>query len=275
MSAPLDLAPPTSVREVIERFDTVLGWARQHESRLGYFAALYRGVTLRARTALSAGAFENPDGAEQLVIFFASRYFESLAAYLGGAPTTHSWQVTFAAASRWMPTVSQHLLLGINAHINLDLGVATARTLAQTPLPRADFDRVNGLLLQMIDEVEAKLAAVWPLLRLLDRLAGRLDERLIGAGLLRKRAAAWDFAQALRANEAEGNALIERQDLRVAEIARHIVHPGPLLRSALSVVRLGELRTVVSIIDLLTAQTGRPLSSVNVTAARRTPPAQG
>jgi hypothetical protein len=255
MSTPFDPAPPTSVRGVIERFDSVLCWARQHKSRLGYFAALYRGVTLRARTALSAGAFEKPDAAERLVVLFASRYFEALASHLAGGATTRSWQAAFAAANRWAPTVSQHLLLGINAHINLDLGIAVARTFAESPLSRADFDRVNGLLLQMIDEVETKLAVVWPLLRLLDRLAGRLDEKLIGAGLLHKRAAAWDFAHALRVSGTDEPALIAGQDLRVAEIARHIVHPGPLLRSALSVVRLGELRTVIGIIDLLGAET--------------------
>ncbi|BDB24234.1 hypothetical protein Tamer19_04380 [Cupriavidus sp. TA19] len=257
MSLLLDPLPPPDGAAVLARFDAVLAWSRQHASRLGYFAALYRGVTLRARSALAAGAFEQPQAAERLVVLFATRYFEALAAHLGGAPVTRSWQVAFDAAGRWRPTVSQHLLLGINAHINLDLGIAAARTLADYPLPRADFERVNDLLLLMVDEVQDRLAAVWPLLRLADNVAGRLDETLIGAALVQTRAAAWDFGQALHASGGGESGLIERQDRHVAAIGQHIAAPALPLSLALAGVRMGELRVVAGIIDLLDQEVAR------------------
>ncbi|MFJ4289550.1 DUF5995 family protein [Cupriavidus sp. NPDC089707] len=257
MNILLDPTPPNDGAAVLARFDAILAWSRQQASRLGYFAALYRGVTLRARSALAAGAFEHPQAAERLVVLFASRYFEALAAHLGAAPVTRAWQVAFDAAGRWRPTVSQHLLLGINAHINLDLGIAAARTLAEYPLPRADFDRVNDLLLLMVDEVQDRLAAVWPLLRLADRVAGRLDETLVGAALVQARSAAWDFGQALRASSGAEHGLIERQDRHVAAMGQHIAAPALPLAVALAGVRMGELRGVASIIDLLDQEVAR------------------
>ncbi|MCY1500066.1 hypothetical protein D9M68_341030 [compost metagenome] len=257
MSVPFDPVPPPDGAAVLARFDAILAWSRQHASRLGYFAALYRGVTLRARSALAAGAFAQPQAAERLLVLFAGRYFEALAAHLGAAPVTGAWQVAFDAAGRWRPTVSQHLLLGINAHINLDLGIAAARTLDEYPLPRADFDRVNDLLLLMVDEVQDRLAAVWPLLRLADRMAGRLDETLIGAALVQTRSAAWEFGQALRAGSGGERGLIERQDRRVAAIGQHIAAPALPLALALAGVRMGELRGVAGIIDLLDQEVAR------------------
>lgn len=273
MSSPFDPVLPVDIPGVVARFDAILAWARQHHSRLGYFAALYRGVTLGARSILATGAFDNPQAAERLVTLFAGRYFEALAGHFGAGRVTRSWQIAFDAVDRWAPTVSQHLLLGINAHINLDLGIAASRTMAQTPLSESDFNRVNALLLRMIDEVERKLAQVWPLLRLLDWLAGRLDETLVGATLLHMRAKAWAFAQELRAPEIDEGALIAAKDERVAEIGRKIERPKPLLRLALGIVRLGELRSVVAIIDLLEAESVHAPIAGESEVPHRLPPA--
>ncbi len=262
MSRPFDPKPPEYIDGVVARFDAVLDWARQQENRLGYFAALYRGVTLRIRSALSTDTFDNPDASERLAIVFAGRYFEALAGHSEGTAITRAWQVTFDAAGQWPPTVMQHLLLGINAHICLDLGIAAARTMTDARLSRADFERVNDILLKMIDQVQTTLAGVWPLLRLLDWQAGRLDEALIGASLLQARARAWEFAQALRVAGADQTALIARRDQRVAKVARHIAAPKPLLGLALGTVRLGELRSVVDIIDLLDTQTTHAAEAV-------------
>lgn len=269
MSAEFGAAPPADSAEVVARFDAILAWARRHRSRLGYFAALYRGVTLRARNALDLGAFEQPQAAERLLVLFACRYFDALAGHLDGAPVTRSWQVAFDAARRWKPTVSQHLLLGINAHINLDLGVAAARTLDEYPLPRADFDRINDLLIQMVDEIEARLARIWPLLRLLDWLAGRLDEKLIGSALVQARAEAWDFALALRAGGNNQGGLIEQRDHRVAEIGWHITSPGPVLGLALATVRMGELRGIVGVIDVLDVEAAHARTEIEATSGGR------
>jgi hypothetical protein len=253
---------------VMARFDAIVSWSRERRSRLGYFAALYRGVTLAARTALVAGAFQDAQAAQRLTIVFAARYFEAFANHCRGTPPTRAWQAAFDAADRWAPTVLQHLLLGVNAHINLDLGIAAARTRSEMTLERSDFDRVNDLLVEMMDDVQTKLAGVWPLLRLLDRMAGRLDETLVELGLRQARAGAWDFGEALLAPGCDAAALVDARDRRVAGLARRIVHPGPVLQAGLGLVRLGERQSVDAIIELLVAQTVQAGTAAGLSVTR-------
>ena len=59
--------------------------------------------------------------------------------------------------------MTQHLLLGCNAHINLDLGVALAdiaRGKELEPL-RSDFEAINGLLATHVETLQEQLAEVW------------------------------------------------------------------------------------------------------------------
>lgn len=64
---------------------------------------------------------------ERLDTLFAERYFDAVTPRDAESRPTASWHLTFQAGSQWRPLVLQHLLVGINAHINLDLGVAAAR----------------------------------------------------------------------------------------------------------------------------------------------------
>ena len=94
----------------------------------------------------------------------------------------------------------QHLLLGMNVYINLDLGITTA-TLAGSPerLPgmRSDFDAVNDALASMVDLSQDALTAASPWFGLVDHLGGLYGR---GADLLQPRRArdqAWALAQHL------------------------------------------------------------------------------
>lgn len=59
---------------------------------------------------------------------FAQRFFDAFDSYHGGEPVTKSWVVAFDASGANEYLVMQHMLLGINAHINLDLGISAAET---------------------------------------------------------------------------------------------------------------------------------------------------
>ncbi|NIR65754.1 MAG: hypothetical protein GWN00_24945 [Aliifodinibius sp.] len=90
---------------------------------MGYFAALYRKVTIRVKEE-----FEDPERMERLDVLFANRYLEAFEQYHTRKETTVSWKLAFDTCKRWRPIVLQHLLLGMNTHIRLDLGVAAAET---------------------------------------------------------------------------------------------------------------------------------------------------
>lgn len=246
--------PAATIDEVIERLDEVIARARREGSRKGYFAALYRKVTASVRDGIRAGRFEDGARLERLDVIFANRYLEAVAAAERGEPPTRSWQVSFAAAPAWWPIVLQHLLLGMNAHINLDLGIAAARTAPGGELAalETDFNRINDVLAELTGGVKEELAMVWPRLRRLDRKAGRVDDRIVRFSITRAREHAWQLARRLAPlAPADQAAEIAAADRKVAKLGRLIWRPGPIARLKLGFIRLGERGTVPEIIELL------------------------
>lgn len=237
----------------VAAFEQVIDRSRREKDRVGLFACLYQRVTVAVRTRSEDGRFAEGAQMERFVCGFADRYFAAHDAWRSGGAATRSWAVAFEAAQRWRPIVLQHLLLGMNAHINLDLGISTA-TLAGTPdlLPglRPDFDAVNGVLASMVDRSQDELTAASPWFGLVDRFGGRRDEAVICFSLRRARDQAWALAERLVAlPEAEWPAEIDRVDREVAAIARRILHPGAVLTAALGIVRLREPWTAGRALD--------------------------
>jgi hypothetical protein len=245
---------PQTIDEVIARLDEIIAWSRKEQSRLGYFAALYRGVTARVHHDIAAKRFEDGAQMERLDVAFANRYLEAVAQYRRGEAPTRSWQTAFHALPAWRPIVLQHLLLGINAHINLDLGIACALVYPGDTLPglQRDFDAINTILCAMIDEVQDKLGQVWPYMRLCDLAGCRTDEAVLSFGIKRARATAWGVAQRLAPLDAEQTAKeIDYVDQDTALLAHMIRHPGPLGSLALLAIRVCEHKDVAWIIDML------------------------
>jgi len=154
----------STIDGVIERLDDVIAGARRQDSRSGYFPALYRKVTASVKEGIRAGRFADGERMERLDVVFANRYLDAVAAVRRGEPPTRSWQISFAAAQGWWPIVLQHLLLGMNAHINLDLGIAAARTAPGAELAglESDFNSINDLLAELVNGVKEELSTVWP-----------------------------------------------------------------------------------------------------------------
>jgi len=243
-----------NIDQVIAELDEIIEVTRAEESRLGYFAALYRKVTIQVGKGIEEDFFDDPARMERLDVVFANRYLDALAQYRQGLETTDSWAVAFAASQQWWPIVLQHLLIGMNAHINLDLGIAAARTAPGQALPglKNDFDKINEILSSMVDDVERELARVWPLLRLLDKVAGRTDETIIRFSMDRARDDAWAVAQILASLDQVAQAeRIAQLDGQVARMGRLLWHPGLLIGTAVRIIRLGERGTVAKIIDKL------------------------
>ncbi len=244
----------SSIDEVIASLDRIVAWAKAARSRTGYFAALYRQVTRQVRAGIREGFFEDGERMERLDVIFANRYLGAFEAFFSGRPASQVWTLAFTSAARWQPIVLQHLLVGMSAHIDMDLGIAAVETAPPGGLPalRGDFDRINGILGARVDDVQKALAGVWPLLKLIDFLARDRDEKLANFGLEITRGHAWLVAERLAPlSGAERVAAIEALDGRVALLARGLLTPGPLSRAAVAIIRAGELRAVDRVIELL------------------------
>jgi hypothetical protein len=223
-------------------------------SRLGYFASLYGLMTGRVAAGMVSGRFQDPERMQRLACHFASRYLAAVEAHDAGAAPPASWAVAFEAATRWKPIILQHLLLGMNAHINFDLGIAAAEVADGGDLTavRHDFDEINVLLSELLEDVQTRIERVSPWMRLLDVVGGRKDEAIVNFSLRKARSAAWDVATSLSALDASARPEAERAlDGRIAHFARVIDQPGFLITAAALPARLRERASPADVIEVL------------------------
>jgi hypothetical protein len=248
------LTPCQTIDEVIARLDQMIARCIQEQSKLGYFAALYRNVTVSVRDGIAAGRFEDGPRMERFDVAFANRYFEAFDRAWREEQTTQSWRVAFHAASQWSPVILQHLLLGMSAHINLDLAIAAAEIAPGEQLPglKKDFFEITVLLSELIDSVQERIDQVSPWFRLIDRLGGRTDERLCAFAIAEVREEAWKMAEALASLPTEAfEQLVAERDQSVAEIGNLIRSPGLLLNVGLWLVRAREIHPIPLVIRTL------------------------
>lgn len=225
---------PDTIDGVIARLEAIIRDCTARGDRLGYFAALYNRVTQAVREGIARGEFQDGPRMERLDVTFAGRYLAAYDAYRAGEVPSRSWLRAFEAAADPRPIVLQHLLAGMNAHINLDLGVAAARTCPGAELAelRGDFDRINDVLASLTPVVEAEVDGLSPDVAALARLAPRLELRLVGFAMDDAREAAWKFAGEL-APLALGDQvpLMARRDAEAALLADAVLHDGLVIRA--------------------------------------------
>jgi hypothetical protein len=247
-------APNLTIGDVIAHIDRMIERCIRERSKLGYFAMLYRNVTARVQQAIAAGRFEDGPRMERLDVIFASRYLDALDQFWRGEAPTRSWWVAFRAARLWPPIILQHVLLGVNAHINLDLAIAAAQTAPGNELPalQRDFDEITVLLNEMILEVQARIEQVSPWFWLLDRVGGRTDEQLCAFALRAARHVAWRAAEQLSvATPKQFEQAVAFHDQLVAGLGRGLYFPNFRLGTGLLLIRLREMDDVPKVIEAL------------------------
>lgn len=248
------MSDPQTLDDVLYALDAVLIESREERSRAGYFAAIYRKVTAKVKEGIANGFFDDGPRMERLDVVFARRYLDALRDFQHHRPPTRSWARAFDALADPRPIIVQHLLLGINAHINLDLGIAAAQVApgAQLPGLRRDFDRINEILGLLVARVMSDVGEVSPLIGLLDWAGGRDDEVLVNFSLDIARTEAWRFATELAPiPRPDWGGAIGARDTRVVRLARAILNPGLVLGAALLTIRSVESNDVRRVIDVL------------------------
>ena len=246
--------PAKTIDEVIQQLDEIIDQTYWQKSRLGYFAALYRKVTIEVKKGIKSGFFEDGDRMECFDVIFANRYFDAFDQYQSKRVPTRSWQIAFETSNQLWPIVLQHLLLGMNAHINLDLGIAAAETSPKDAITdlKEDFYKINEILASLVDDVQQKLAHIWPVLKILDYVGGRTDETLINFNMEKARDQAWKLAMDLAPLEqADQIPKIADLDKDIVVIARKVLNPGLIASAAAKIIRLGERGSIPQIIDML------------------------
>jgi hypothetical protein len=238
---------------VLKRLEGVIADTISQRSRAGYFAAMYRKVTVAVRDAILAGRFDDPDRMARLDRVFAERYLDAYGAWRSGGPVTDSWSAAFVASRRWRPIIIQQLLVGMNAHINLDLGIAAATVASGAQLTglRSDFDVINEVLAGLIDGFMDHVDEVSPWVGFLDRFGGRTDQGLVRFSIEVARRQAWELVTQLAASPEQWDSIIRVRDTATAQFTKTILRPGTILPAGLFLIRLRESNDVTGIIDVL------------------------
>ena len=265
-----------TIEEVLEALDTIIARALEERSRVGYFAAVYRTVTAKIAEGIATGFFDDGERMQRLDVTFADRYLSALGRYQSGGMATRSWEVALQATAASRPIMLQHLLVGINAHINLDLGIAAAETAPGRALAglRRDFDRINEIIASLITRVEHDIAEVSPWIGLLDWIGGRHDEVIVRFSIEVARTEAWRFAVELAPLARDDWAgPIGARDARVAHLARRVLKPG-WLSAGLLVIRARESSDVRRNIEALSRVTGPDLGLVEARVRQERAPTQ-
>jgi Family of unknown function (DUF5995) len=159
----------------------------------GYFPAMYARVTQHIDDAAAAGDFANAAGMIAFAEAFAGWYLRPRS---GAAPVPGCWQAAWDVADDRGLLIVQHLLLGINAHVNHDLPqvvVELADGRGDLSGMRPDFDAVNLVLADTMPEVIRDLGRASRWVNLAVGLGGG---RLFNFSLTAARDQAWRFATA-------------------------------------------------------------------------------
>lgn len=247
-----------SIPQVIARLNQIVETAIKEDSRTGYFAALYKKVTMAVYNKIQQGYFDDNARMEKLDVLFANRYLDAHEQYYSNQPCTQCWKIAFDNCRHWRPMVMHHLLTGMNAHIGLDLGIATAITAAGTAIENIqdDFNKINEVLAALVDEVKAALYSMWPLSKYISKLnMGKLENDLAGFSMNIARDAAWQSAcdYALLVGEQEKENYIIARDESVANFTQQIMNPGAFVHTLTGIFRVFETGSIAGKIQKLDA----------------------
>ncbi len=250
--------PAETIDDVIHTLDEIIDWAWNQKSRTGYFAALYRRVTQSVKDGISQGRFQNGPLLEKLDVVFANRYLQAVEQFRAGQQSTLSWQVAFQTASHWYPLVVQQLLGGMNAHINLDLGIAAAVCSPGEQIAglQTDFNEINAVLAAEVGAVEQEIAEVSPWIALLEKFGLREETKIINFSLTKARDCAWSEAVKMAAlSTSQMQTAINDLDLRVLMLGRLVVSPPLWIKLQLFPIRVREDNNIRRVLDVLAKKT--------------------
>lgn len=248
--------PARDIDEVILLLDSQIAAYLDRRSPLAYFTALYRTVTVRVRSGIEGGVFEDGERMNRFDTEFGNRYFAALDALADGRDPPKAWRVAFAAESRSGTAILQHALLGVNAHINFDLPFAAVATAPGAALPALwkDYDAINRILASTFEDVQGVIGRFSPLLHVLDHIGGRHDEAVASFSIVAARDEAWHEATRLALESGSGLERATRSlDRRAALVGDRLILPGGPLGLALALIADTESRDVVAVTEAIVA----------------------
>ena len=226
-----------TLADVQRLLDRCIEEARAENTAEGYFPLIYSWETKDIAKAADDGLFAAPDELRRMIVVFANRYFTARARFRAGETTDKAWTLAFRAARSSPALVVQHILLAMNAHINVDLAAATA----ETGLPWPDYSKVDVILGNGVRNIQGRLNRTTIVLRALDLFGGDFDEMFTIYSLKAARRYAFDMARRMRdAPTDQRSSLIAESDSCALGFGQLLLNPPLRDRVLLGALRLFE-----------------------------------
>ena len=216
---------------VIERMTVLVDqWEAAHDRR-AIFLGCYRLMTRNMLDAIAARRFHDSAWVSRLLQRFADYYFDALALY--DQASTHTppvWKLAHDAARHEEVMTFQHLLLGVNAHINYDLVFSLVELLApewdalsaaEREERHIDHRLVNRIIGETIDSVQDQIIDRHsPWFKVIDKLLGPTDEWLTSHLITHWREEVWGNAVRYLALPDARERAIFREQIEFAAVRR-------------------------------------------------------
>jgi len=245
---------PTTIDEVLAQLEGVIDSSIESNSRMGYFAALYYKVTCKVKEGIMNNEFENGTRMEKFDVIFANRYLNAVTQWNTKIEPSGPWLVAFQATNKISPLVIQHLLLAMNAHINLDLGIAAvelAKTGYDIQTLRKDFMSINNIIGTLALEVTTQINKVSPLLSLFGLHASN-NALLIQFSIENARDGSWNFAEELNAKAGTDYATcISKRTDTIKKLGLAIITTKGIIRITMFLIYIFEWKIPRKIIAVL------------------------
>lgn len=243
-----------TIEEVLKKLDEIIIWCKENKSPAGYFACTYRIMTAQVLKGIQQKKFEDNPRMTKLDIAFASRYLDAWENYSKGKKCTNSWYMAFEATKNKDLLILQHIFLGMNAHINLDLGISAASIMPNrkiNPL-KTDFERINSVIASINQNVQDSLNKICYPVELIDKLSNGKDNAVLDFAISKARDTSWATA-VISSNTPNflKESVVGIVDYATAKVASQILHPKLLTSTLAKELKKCESSDVVKNIEIL------------------------
>lgn len=243
-----------TIEEVLQKLDEIISWAKENQSPAGYFACTYRIMTAQVLKGIQQKKFEDNPRMTVLDVAFASRYLEAWESYSTGKRCSNSWYIAFEAAKNKDLLILQHIFLGMNAHINLDLGISAASIMPNRKIAplKKDFENINNVIASINQKVQDSLNRICYPVELIDKISNGKDNAVLDFAISKARETSW--ATAVMTSNAPNllkESVIGIVDYAAAKVASQIISPRILMPALVKQLKKCESSDVQKNIEIL------------------------
>lgn len=221
---------------------------------MGLFAYVYRRTTAQILKEVQLESFEDNERMERLDVEFANLYIVAYQNYQNNREVRKSWEFAFNSTTEPL-TILQHIMMGMNTHINLDLAIAVSTVMHGKDLTEIenDFNKINDILANIVNEMQDRISRVSPLLFLLDLAGKNSDEKVIDFSMRKARGVSWNNANLLWSLGIDHrDETIATMDAVVLKLSEVIKSPkSRIVRFLLKIIRQFEEKKVGTLIAKL------------------------